>query len=312
MKIVFFGTPEFSIPSLDILQNNNYDIAAVVTAQDKPRGRGQHVDYSPVKHRALELGLRVLQPGNLAEVSFISELKHIAPDIMVVVAYRILPPEVFTIPGKGAFNLHASLLPKYRGAAPINWAIINGEKETGVTTFFLEEKVDTGNIILQARSPIDENETAGELYGKLMEIGADVVFHTVRLIEEGKASTHPQDDRISSPAPKLTKETGRINWQTSARIVHNLIRGLSPVPAAYTFLGDNMLKVYRSAIVNESGSEPPGTIVRADDRLHVAAGGGGIVSILELQREGKKRMNAEEFLRGTKLKTGQILTMQKI
>jgi methionyl-tRNA formyltransferase len=311
MKIVFFGTPEFSIPSLDILQKNNYDVAAVVTVQDKPKGRGQHLNYSPVKQRALELGLRVLQPENLTEVSFITELKRTAPDIMVVVAYRILPPEVFKIPGKGAFNLHASLLPKYRGAAPINWAIINGENETGVTTFFLEEKVDTGNIILQARCPIDENETAGELYAKLMEIGADVVLHTVRLIEQGKAVTHPQDDRISSRAPKLTKETGRINWYASARTIHNLIRGLSPLPAAYTFLGDSMLKVYRSAVVDDPGSEPPGTIVRADDRLHVAAGE-GIVSILELQREGKKRMNAEEFLRGTKLNTGQILTMQKI
>ncbi len=306
MKLVFFGTPEFAIPGLEILIKEGYEIGAVVTAPDKPKGRGQQVIPSPVKRFALEHKLPVLQPEKLKDETFISDLKKLGPDLMVVVAFRILPPEVFTIPERGALNLHASLLPKYRGAAPINWAIINGEKETGVTTFFLEEKVDTGNIILQARCPIGENETAGDLHDKLAEIGAGVVLHTVRLIEQGKASTSIQDEHLASRAPKLTKETGLIDWSASARSIHNLVRGLSPVPAAYTYLNDTMLKIYRTEILDESTEQIPGTIVRADEELHIAAGK-GIVKVIELQKEGKKRMDAAAFLRGTELKTGEKL-----
>ncbi len=308
MKIVFFGTPEFSIPGLEILLEENYEIAAVVTAPDKPKGRGQQVIPSPVKHFAVEHNLPLLQPDNLRNEEFISGLKKIKPDLMVVVAFRILPPEVFTIPEKGAFNLHASLLPKYRGAAPINWAIINGETETGVTTFFLEEQVDTGNIIMQARCPIGENETAGELHDKLAKIGAGVVVYTVRMIEQGRAETSPQDESLTSRAPKLTKKTGKINWTAPARNVHNLIRGLSPIPAAYTFINDTMLKIYRSEVVDESTEKNPGTIIRADDELHVAAGK-GVVKILELQKQGKKRMDAASFLRGVNIKEGHALLL---
>ncbi len=307
MKIVFFGTPDFSIPSLETLHKENYTISAVVTAPDKPRGRGRQVVPVPVKRFAQKNNLPVLQPDDLRDESFIAELKRVEPDLMVVVAYRILPPEVFTIPGKGAFNLHASLLPKYRGAAPINWAIINGETETGVTTFFLEEKVDTGNIILQARCPIGENETAGELHDKLAEMGADVVLHTARLIEQGKAQTSKQDERLASRAPKLTKETGRIDWSRSACDVHNLVRGLSPVPAAYSYLDGKKLKLYRTEIVDEHEQKEPGRIIRGDEEFHVATGQ-GIIRITELQIEGKKRMNASDFLRGMKLSVGQKLS----
>lgn len=310
MKIIFFGTPDFSIPSLELLLKEGYEIAAVVTAPDKPRGRGRQLLPSPVKRFARESNLTVLQPDNLNDESFINEIKRIAPDLMVVVAYRILPPEVFTLPAKGTFNLHASLLPKYRGAAPINWAIIKGEKETGVTTFFLEEKVDTGNIILQARSPIGENETAGELHDRLSEIGAGVVLHTVRLIEQGKAETSKQDDSIASRAPKLTGETGRIDWNAPVRAVHNRIRGLSPVPAAYTYLNGKMIKIFRTEIVDEHTKKPPGTIVEAGNELHIATGR-GVLKILELQREGKKRMDAESFLRGTEIKTGDTMIPEK-
>jgi len=307
MKIVFFGTPDFAIPSLETLLKENYTIPAVVTAPDKPRGRGQQVVPVPVKRFAIENNISVLEPDDLNDDSFISELRAIKPDLMVVVAYRILPPEVFTIPEKGAFNLHASLLPKYRGAAPINWAIINGELETGVTTFFLEEKVDTGNIIMQARCPIRENETAGELHDKLSEIGAEVVLHTIRLIEQGKAHTSKQDDRLASRAPKITKETGLIDWSRSAREVHNLVRGLSPVPSAYTYLDGKKLKLYRTEIVNENDRNAPGSITRADDEMHIATGN-GIIRVTELQLEGKKRMKTAEFLRGFKLSVGQKLS----
>lgn len=310
MKIVFFGTPEFAIPSLRMILRGGYQLAAVVTAFDKPGGRGQKILTSPVKEYAIRKNIPILQPRNLKDQTFIDELKIIAPDLMVVVAYRILPPQVFTIPQRGAFNLHASLLPKYRGAAPINWAIISGEKETGVTTFFLEEKVDTGNIILQARCPIGINETAGELHDKLAEIGSEVVLHTIGLIEQDRAKPIPQDSRMASSAPKLTRDTGLIDWTADATAVHNLVRGLSPVPAAYTFLGDSMLKLYRTSIIDKTVSDKPGTIMKADAELHIATGK-GVVKILELQKEGKKRMDTASFLRGTKLESGQRLHSKK-
>jgi methionyl-tRNA formyltransferase len=310
MKIVFFGTPEFAVPSLEKILQNAYEVSAVVTAPDKPGGRGQMILTSPIKKFAIQNSIPVLQPQNLKDQTFISELRKIGPDLLVVVAYRILPPEVFTIPKTGAFNLHASLLPKYRGAAPINWAIIRGEKETGVTTFFLEEKVDTGNIIIQARCPINEDETAGELHDKLAELGSAIVLHTIGLIRLGKVKPIPQDNNLASSAPKLTKETGLIDWSADVKTVHNLVRGLSPVPAAYTFLGDKLLKIYRTKTGHEKISEKPGTIMKADSELHVATGN-GVMKILELQKEGKKRMDAASFLRGVKLIPGQQLHSKK-
>ena len=240
------GTPDFALPSLELLLKNNYRVAAIVTAPDKPRGRGQQVSFTPVKQCALKHSLPLLQPESLNDAAFISSLAAFHADLFVVVAFRVLPPQVFSIPAKGAFNLHASLLPKYRGAAPINWAIINGEKESGVTTFFLREKVDTGSIILQARVAIPETMTAGELHDTLSEVGAEIVLQTVRLIETGKAQPRSQDDALSSPAPKIFKDDCRIEWNKPAAMVHNFIRGLSPHPAAWTVHDGTILKIYKA------------------------------------------------------------------
>lgn len=303
MRIIFMGTPEFAIPSLSLLLENSYDVAAVVTTPDKPQGRGQTLAYSAVKQFALQKDLKVLQPESLKDENFISQLRDLSADLFVIVAFRILPREIFTIPKLGSFNLHASLLPKYRGAAPINWAIINGEKETGVTTFFLEDKVDTGNIILQARTPIKPDETAGELHDQLADIGAEIVLHTVRLIEMGKAISKPQENGLSTPAPKIFKEDCKLDWSKSATQIHNFIRGLSPVPCAYSFLNGKMIKIYKTAIENVQFDKPAGIVIDADKELIVAAKE-GIVKILELQLEGKRRLNAEEFLRGFKINKG--------
>jgi methionyl-tRNA formyltransferase len=318
MNIVFMGTPDFAVPSLEILLKNNYHVATVVTAPDKPRGRGQQMSFTPVKEFALKHSLPLLQPESLGDASFTSALKACNPDLFVVVAFRILPPQAFSIPAKGAFNLHASLLPKYRGAAPINWAIINGEKESGVTTFFLREKVDTGNIILQARVAIPETMTAGELHDTLSEVGAEIVLQTVRLIEMGKAVPRAQDDALVSPAPKIFKDDCRISWSTPAVSIHNFIRGLSPHPTAWTTHGGMLLKIFRSERVGGSretldvsgeksianGLKPVAGIVKIVNGKLCVATGDGAVAILEIQQEGKKRMAAEEFLRGYRLRDG--------
>lgn len=301
------GTPDFAVPSLEILLKNNYHIAAVVTAPDKPRGRGQQVSYTPVKESALKHSLSLLQPESLKSADFITSLASFRPDLLVVVAFRILPPQVFSIPAKGAFNLHASLLPKYRGAAPMNWAIINGEKESGVTTFFLREKVDTGNIILQARVAIPASMTAGELHDTLSDVGAEIVLQTVRLIELGKTQPRQQDDSLSSPAPKIFKDDCRIDWKKPAATIHNFIRGLSPYPGAWTMHGGTMLKIYRSEKSEVRMQNPEaGGITVSEGTLHVATGN-GTISVLEIQQEGKKRMSAEEFLRGYKFNNDDLL-----
>jgi methionyl-tRNA formyltransferase len=311
MKIVFMGTPDFAIPSLETLLKNHYDVAAVVTAPDKPRGRGQQVSFTPVKEFAVKHSLPVLQPVSLTEPSFISSLQELQPDLFVVVAFRILPKEIFLIPAKGAFNLHASLLPKYRGAAPINWAIINGEKESGVTTFFLQEAVDTGTIILQARVAIGETMTAGELHDVLADVGAEIVLQTVRLIELGKANPRSQDDTLASPAPKIFKDDCRIQWKKSSREIHNFIRGLSPYPTAWTMSQGNLrydgklLKIYRSQIAAQQHSMNAGEVLIDGSALYVGTGDGA-VEILELQQEGKKRMSAAEFLRGYRFPDGAV------
>ena len=306
MRIVFMGTPHFALPSLKILIDNNYPIVGVVTVPDKPSGRGQEISVPAVKEFAVQRQLNVLQPDKLKDSSFIDQLSSLNPDLFVVVAFRILPPEVFRIPKHGAFNLHASLLPKYRGAAPINWAIINGEKESGVTTFFLQETVDTGNVILQARLPVGEDETAGELHDKLAGVGAEIVLHTVRLIEAGKASPKPQDSATASPAPKIFKEDCKIDWSKPAHQVHNFIRGLSPRPCAFTFHGKMLLKIYGSRIATGGKGKQPGEVLGTDRQIVIATGDGA-VGITDLQQEGKRRMSAEEFLRGYRLHTGDVL-----
>ena len=235
MRIIFMGTPEFAVPSLSILAEMHHDIVAVVTIPDKPQGRGQHILFSPIKEFALKNNFTILQPEQLNNAQFIADMSALNADVIVVVAFRILPKEIFSVAKFGAINLHSSLLPKYRGAAPITWAIINGEKETGVTTFFLQEKVDTGNIILQAKIKIDENDTAGDIHDTLADIGAEIVLHTVTLLDEGKTFPTQQDEKLATPAPKIFRHHCKIDWNNSASKIHNFIRGLSPHPGAYTF-----------------------------------------------------------------------------
>jgi methionyl-tRNA formyltransferase len=308
MKIVFMGTPEFSIPSLEVLLKNGYEICAVVTAPDEPKGRGYKLSPPPVKVFALQNSLKVLQPQNLKDPNFINELKKLSPDLIVVVAFRILPKEVFSIPPLGTINVHASLLPKYRGAAPINWAIINGEKETGVTTFFIDEKVDAGNIILQKKIEIGQDETAGELHDKLAKLGAEALLETVKIIQTGNVQTIKQDETLATPAPKIKKEMCQINWyEMKAEQVHNFVRGLSPNPGAFTFLNGKILKIYRTKLVekiSEATTLKPGQIIVDGDSLFAICSDLKPVQIIEVQIEGKKKLKSEEFLRGYKLKTG--------
>jgi methionyl-tRNA formyltransferase len=307
MNIIFMGTPEFAVPSLEILLKSNYRIAAVVTAADKPRGRGQQVSATPIKVAALKHSLPLLQPESLGDPGFVSAVKSFNPDLIVIVAFRILPPEVFLIPAKGAFNLHASLLPRYRGAAPINWAIINGERESGVTTFLLKEKVDAGDIILQARVAIPDAMTAGDLHDTLADVGAEIVLQTVRLIELGKAQPREQDHRLSTPAPKIFKNDCRISWDRPSASVYNFIRGLAPAPTAWTTHRGTILKLYRSEKLGTSkGAMQPGT-VRLDGTALRVVTQDGMISILEIQQEGKRRMSAEDFLRGYKIADGEAL-----
>ena len=299
------GTPDFAVPSLDILIDNGYAIPAVVTAPDKPRGRGQEVTPTPVKLAALNHGLTILQPADLKDPVFVSLLASLQPDLIVVVAFRILPREVFSIPRQGTINLHASLLPRYRGAAPINWAIINGETETGVSTFFLEEKVDTGGIITQAALPILPDDDAGTVHDKLARLGAETVLDTVRLIESGRAVPAPQDHRLATPAPKIFKENCRIRWDLPARQIRNLVRGLSPLPSAWTLYQEKVVKIFRLSVSNIPAAGQPGELRLTPTSL-MAAAGDFFVAIEELQLEGRKRMRIEEFLRGYHPRTGEV------
>ncbi len=289
------GTPDFAVPALKALVESSHSVIAVVTGEDKERGRGRKLTYTPVKEFALENKIPVLQPKKLKDENFISRLKELNADLYVIVAFRILPVEVFTIPSKGAFNLHGSILPKYRGAAPIQWALINGDKETGVTTFMLEQKVDTGNIILQEKIKIENGDDFGTLHDKLSLLGVEVVSKTVSLIDKGNIKLLKQDDSLSSPAPKITKELTEINWNKSAENIHNLIRGLSPYPGASFMLRDKVIKIFKSKVSKESCC--PGEFIQTKHSLIIGCGKDSL-NILELQQEGKKRLKIEEFLRG--------------
>lgn len=301
------GTPEFALPSLKILIDKHYDIPGVVTAPDKPQGRGQKVSGSPIKEFALRRRLTVLQPTDLKEPKFLADVSSLQPDLIAVVAFRILPPEVFTIAKKGAFNLHASLLPKYRGAAPINRAIINGETETGVTAFFLKEKVDTGSIILQARVKIGPDETAGELQDKLSNVGAEIILQTVRLIELEKAHPREQDETQATAAPKIFKEDCNIPWNKPAPDVHNFVRGLSPVPAAWTRHKGATIKIFRTSLEVPSDSQRqglPGEVTSVSEDSFVVQTSRGHLSVREVQQEARRRMTTADFLRGYSLAAG--------
>ncbi|MCF8241473.1 MAG: methionyl-tRNA formyltransferase [Melioribacteraceae bacterium] len=299
MKIVFFGTPDFAIPVLEKIQQSKHEICAVVTAPDKERGRGKKISYTPVKQFALDNGIDILQPIRMKDESFISELQKYDADLFVIVAFRILPAEVFTLPKFGSFNLHGSLLPKYRGAAPIQWALIDGEKITGITTFFLKEKVDTGSIILQRKIEIADDDNFGTLHDKMSLAGAQLVIDTIDLIDFGNYTLIEQDNALATPAPKITKEICKIDWNNPAANIHNLIRGLSPHPGAFFESNNKIYKVFKSAVVNDKDLKP-GEILETKKEIFIGCGERAL-QILVIQPEGRKRMTADEFLRGYSL-----------
>lgn len=298
------GTPDFAVPSLKALLRNRWNVECVVTAPDRPVGRGLHVRPSAVKSAALDAGIELLQPETLSDPGFHDALRACRPDIIAVVAFRILPAPVIDIPTLGAFNLHASLLPKYRGAAPINHALMNGETVTGVTTFFLERTVDTGAVILQRSVPVEPDDDAGTLHDRLSLVGADAVAETVRLIAAGNAPRIPQDPSQATPAPKIFREQCRIDWNRPSAAVVNQIRGLSPHPGPFTSHEGREIHVYRAATVQSPRTLSPGEIV-VDGGLLIVGTGEGAVRLLELQQQGKKRMGAEEFLRGYRFRAGE-------
>ncbi|MDO9000878.1 MAG: methionyl-tRNA formyltransferase [Bacteroidota bacterium] len=312
MRIVFMGTPEFAVASLAILIKNNYNVVGVVTAPDKPAGRGQQIQQSAIKKFAVEHNLKLLQPEKLKDEHFISELKNLKADLQFVVAFRMLPEVVWDMPKMGTFNLHASLLPKYRGAAPINWAIIKGETESGVTTFKLKHQIDTGNILFQEKVHIEETTTAGELHDKLMQVGAELILKTVKEIqisfESGKELKFlPQNESLACHAPKIFKEDCLIDWEKPAIEIYNLIRGLSPYPAAYTQLknGDEeiqLVKIYHSKYELGSPNHPNGSLYTDNKTFLKVYCEDGLIDVKELQLQGKKKISIQEFLRGFKIK----------
>ncbi len=306
LKIVFMGTPEFAVESLQALMEAKKNIVGVITAPDKPSGRGKKIQSSPVKQYAEKHHLSILQPDNLKDPGFVIELTALNPDLIVVVAFRMLPEVVWSLPEYGTINLHASLLPKYRGAAPINWAIINGEKETGVTTFIIDRQIDTGNILLQEKVTIGSKEDAGELHDRLMKIGANLIVKTVNSISEGSIQPIPQDSQLADDkiklAPKIFKEKCRINWSDTVDNIHNFIRGLSPYPAGWAeFISSEnqyQIKIYKAEKVIINHSVPFGTIETDGKKILRIAANGGYIDVLSLQLAGKKQLQTPEFLRG--------------
>jgi methionyl-tRNA formyltransferase len=296
------GTPDFAVASLDALKNAGFDIVGVVTAADKPAGRGQKMSESAVKKYAVDNGLKVLQPLKLKDPEFINELKQLNADLQVIVAFRMLPEVVWNMPPKGTINLHGSLLPQYRGAAPINHAIINGEKETGVTTFFLKHEIDTGDVIFSAKTAITDEDTAGTLHDKLMHLGANLIVKTVKAIEEDNYTEVPQPmDAELKAAPKIFKDFCKINWNQDNQTVYNHIRGLSPYPAAFTTLNGKTLKIFKVHKEDTVPSKVPGKY-ETDGKTYLKfATEDGYIKLSELQLEGKKRMFVDEFLRGVRL-----------
>lgn len=297
------GTPEFAVPSLEILVKNNFNVVAVVTAPDKPKGRGQKVATTPIKDFAVTHNIPVLQPERLKSPEFLASLKSFDADLQIIVAFRMLPEVVWQLPKLGTFNLHASLLPQYRGAAPINWAIINGEKETGITTFFLKHEIDTGNVIFSEKEPIADTDDAGTLYERLKIKGAKLVLKTVQAIEAGTVKTTPQPDFIEiKHAPKIFRENCEINWQKSNTNVYNFIRGLAPYPAASTTIKGKFFKILKASIIEHDNFHLlPGEIETDSKNYLYIKCGTGMLSVLELQPEAKKKMLIQEFLRGNKI-----------
>lgn len=297
MKLVFFGTPDFAVPSLQSLHASPHEVLSVVTNPDKKSGRGLKLNSSPVKKTGESLGLDIIQPDDLKDENFISYLKQINPDIYVVVAFKILPEMLLTLPVAGAINLHASLLPKYRGAAPINHAILNGETQTGLTTFQLKKKVDTGNILLQKTIPISRTATVGDLYYQLSQMGGDILIDTLNGIEKKSITPQPQNEIYTSSAPKISAKDALIDWKNSAIEIHNRIRAFTPKPGAFTFYNNKRIKLFNSEIENTESSLIPGEIRYENTNLIIGTGEGSVL-IKEIQMEGKKRLPVSQFIAG--------------
>jgi methionyl-tRNA formyltransferase len=302
LRIVFMGTPEFAVAILDTIIKNNYIIVGVITAADKPAGRGQKIKYSAVKEYALAKKLTLLQPTNLKDEGFLAQLKSLNANLQVVVAFRMLPEVVWKMPKLGTFNLHASLLPNYRGAAPINWAVINGDTKTGVTTFFIDDKIDTGAMIISSEIEIRPDENAGHLHDRLMQLGSGTVLHTLALIEKGNVTTTIQKENLEiKTAYKLNKENCKIDWTKSAKEIYNLIRGLSPYPSAWCFLKDNNeewnVKIHEAKITLEDHSIQVGSVICSKKEMKIAVID-GFIEVIRIQFPGKKKMNVRELLNG--------------
>ena len=307
-KLIFMGTPQFSVPGLTALQENGYEIALVVTQPDRPRGRGRNVTPSPVKAAALDLGIQVIQPASIKTAEFADQIQSNNPDFQIVIAYgKILPENVLAIPRFGTINIHASLLPKLRGPAPIQWAIINGEKETGICSMLMDKGLDTGDILLTAPEPVNPEDTAGTLHDRLAAKGAKVLLDTLRKFADHKIHPTPQDHSLATYAPLLTKDDGLINWSKSAESLERFIRGVTPWPGAHTFFGEARLKIFKSAPIALETTEPPGTVQQGfPDELRVATGD-GMLSILEIQGASGKRMAIRDFLKGHAIPPGIVL-----
>ena len=309
MRIVFMGTPEFAVPSLKALVQANHEICGVFTQPDKPKNRGMKLQISPVKECALSAGLPVFQPEKMRDGEALAILRELRPDLIAVAAYgQILPADILQLPPLGCVNVHSSLLPKYRGAAPINWAILNGEDETGVTIQRMAEGIDTGDILAQASTPIDINENAAQLTTRLARMGAELLVETVRELETGSAAATPQNENRASHAPMLSKELSPMDWSKTARQLHDQVRGLYPWPSASAVLEGIRCKIIRTSLINAETDRQPGTVLQADKKgLRVACGDGKILEILELQPDGKKVMSAAAFLMGHSIQTGTVI-----
>lgn len=326
MRIVFMGTPDFSVPALKALVEAGHQVIAVVTQPDKPKGRGKEVQMTPVKIQAMEYGIPVYQPAKVREASFVEVLKGLEADVYVVIAFgQILPKAVLELPKYGCINIHASLLPKYRGAAPIQWCVIDGERETGITTMMMDVGLDTGDMLEKAVIPIEEKETGGSLHDKLSMAGGDLILSTLKKLEEGTLVRTPQTDEGTCYAKMLTKSLGDIDWNQGAVSIERLIRGLNPWPSAYTMWNGKTIKIWAADVIagreaaeflSESGvpaetGTAPGTVVCSDKRRLVVCTGGGLLSIRELQMEGKKRMDTPAFLRGYPIPAGDVFVKKE-
>lgn len=308
MKVVFMGTPDFSVVTLEKLYQEGYEIPLVITQTDKPKGRGKKLTPPPVKIKANELGVEVHQPKNVNSKETIELLKKVSPDVIVVIAYgQILKEEILNLPKYGCINVHASLLPKYRGAAPINWVIINGEKKTGITTMLMEKGLDTGDMLLKEEITIMEDESAGDLHDRLMVMGANLLIKTLKSIDECVSNRVPQDDNLSTYAPMMDKNLGKINWNKEGKKIKNLVRGTDPWPSAYTLYKDKKIKIYDVKIIKRFKDGIPGEVVKVDDEGIYVNTLTDCLKIGEIQFPGKKRMKVKDFLKGNEFQKGVLL-----